>query len=951
MSGSALGALLVTVSLVGVAGQLVQTRVEREGRWSPLDRSLALRTGAAVGAALCLAGPEPSVSRALGAALGAAVLVAMIAVEPFVARAARFAVPIAARLPGVRTRRSLPDLGVPAVATSLVATAAGLLLAAIGASAWWWPLLGVLAVAPIVAITLEGRAKIVAARRQRATVPQALAAYAPDFVVYTSRPDDASYQVLMWLPYLQRAGLRFIIVTRNAVPARALAGLTDVPVIEARGMGDVDGLVVPSLKAAFYVNASSGNGMLVRFQHLTHIYLGHGDSDKPPSYNPTHAMYDQIFAAGAAATRRYAAHGVHIAPEKFRIVGRPQVEGVRPAAGPIAEVARPTVLYAPTWRGHVEETMLYSLPGGEQIVSALLARGATVIFRPHPFSYDFPDDAATISRIQALLASDAERSGRGHLWGPAAESERGILDCINDSDAMVSDVSSVVSDYLFSGKPFAMIAVPSDPDSFVEEFPVARASYVVSGDFADLETQLDRMLGADPLAATRKAIRVDYLGDFPADDYAAAFVDSVRHVTGKTADDILEDRGDDIGEDRGDAAEDGEQTATEAGEEGRGAEDLTGKDEEESASGSSPQAPNWSAYTRFAMRVGLDLAGTGLALGALASALAHGPGWLTVALIVASAWAAFQSVSGTVLVPGPVAPTADRGRHHPHRPGDDAGRLRLRPVRPAHDACPDRGGRARRRCRAGAPDPYGVGGRAAGTPPARRSAGDRRADPARCTAVAGCAGHRRGGGAHLAGRSWLVVAGAQPGVRRVGRGGDRSLGLASRPGGARRTAGAGRARGLRSSVRGLLRLDGGGAVPGGHVASLLRPDRPAVHHRHPDRPDAAPDRPALRRTGAGRAADLPAYVAQRRGGGDPVDDCGVLRQQRPAQHPPGGTARVDARLAQSRGLREGRLLQPGARDLRPDLRRRTGRHRPLCPARGEHSRRRTSSSSAVRRSS
>ena len=39
-----------------------------------------------------------------------------------------------------------------------------------------------------------------------------------------------------------------------------LAGLTDVPVVEARGIADLDALVVPSLKAAFYVNASSGNG-------------------------------------------------------------------------------------------------------------------------------------------------------------------------------------------------------------------------------------------------------------------------------------------------------------------------------------------------------------------------------------------------------------------------------------------------------------------------------------------------------------------------------------------------------------------------------------------------------------------------------------------------------------------------------------------------------------------
>ena len=98
-----------------------------------------------------------------------------------------------------------------------------------------------------------------------------------------------------------------------------------MPVVEARGIADLDALVVPSLKAAFYVNASSGNGALVRFQHLTHIYLGHGDSDKPPSYNPTHAMYDQILPP---VQRQLAATPPTgwIPSEKFTIVGRPQVE-------------------------------------------------------------------------------------------------------------------------------------------------------------------------------------------------------------------------------------------------------------------------------------------------------------------------------------------------------------------------------------------------------------------------------------------------------------------------------------------------------------------------------------------------------------------------------------------------------------------------------------------------
>ncbi|HJV13789.1 MAG TPA: CDP-glycerol glycerophosphotransferase family protein [Propionibacteriaceae bacterium] len=621
--------LWVLISVFGMAGQTVQTALERTEEWSPLGRLLALRATTAAATATCLATSIPSRQHALGAALGAAILIGSIVIEPFIARSNRFKVPVATQLPNLPTRRSLPDLGPLAVTASAVAMLLGLLLATVGASSWWWVIISLAAVAPVAVLAVDGRAKIVMARRLRRLVPRAVAAYAPDFVVYTSRPDDASYQVTMWLPYLKRAGLRFIIVTRNAVPAAVLAELTDVPVIEARGIADVDALVVPSLKAAFYVNASSGNGSLVRFQHLTHIYLGHGDSDKPPSYNPTHAMYDQIFAAGPAATRRYAAHGVRIPPQKFRIVGRPQVENVKQSTTPIADLPEPTVLYAPTWRGHVEETMLYSLPLGEQIVSALLARGATVIFRPHPFSYDFTEDAAAIERICSLLEADRRKTGRAHLWGAAAEKDRSILDCINDSDAMVSDVSSVVSDYLFSGKPFAMIAVPAEPDAFLVEYPVARASYVIRADLADLDVQLENMLGADPLAAQRADIRADYLGDFPADDYAAAFVDAVRRVSRKSMEDMEDDQ--DFGGDQGSREDDDRPP--------------------EEADGGALPGRRWSAYAQLVARLGLELTGTALALGAFAAALASSPMWLITLLAVLAIWATFQSVSSTVRTP------------------------------------------------------------------------------------------------------------------------------------------------------------------------------------------------------------------------------------------------------------------------------------------------------------
>ena len=103
---------------------------------------------------------------------------------------------------------------------------------------------------------------------------------------------------------------------------------------------------------------------------------------------------------------------------------------------------------------------------------------------------------------------------------------------------MVSDVSSVVSDYLFSGKPFAMVAVPAEPAAFVEEYPLARASYVIRGDLADLDDAIGRCSGPTRLHAERLAVRADYLGDFPTEGYADAFVNAVRDIAAKSSQDF-----------------------------------------------------------------------------------------------------------------------------------------------------------------------------------------------------------------------------------------------------------------------------------------------------------------------------------------------------------------------------------------------------------------------------
>jgi CDP-glycerol glycerophosphotransferase (TagB/SpsB family) len=106
-----------------------------------------------------------------------------------------------------------------------------------------------------------------------------------------------------------------------------------------------------------------------------------------------------------------------------------------------------------------------------------------------------------------------------------------VADCFNASDAMVSDVSSLVSDFLSSNKPFAMAAVSAHGDAFVEEFPLAEAAYVfdmVDGAAIGLDDVLTDMLGPDSKAEKRKSLRSYYLSDTPTEEIVDRFVQTAH---------------------------------------------------------------------------------------------------------------------------------------------------------------------------------------------------------------------------------------------------------------------------------------------------------------------------------------------------------------------------------------------------------------------------------------
>ena len=230
-------------------------------------------------------------------------------------------------------------------------------------------------------------------------VRRELTRYQPDFLIYWDAGPESLRQVLMWLPFLERVGRPFAVVVRHRKSLRPLVKITDRPVILAPTTVAVDAATVPSLRAVFYVNNGMENAHMVRFAELTHVQLLHGDSEKANSFNPVTAMFDQIFVAGQAGIDRYAANGVHIPAEKFRVVGRPQVASIAVTDTPIGSLANKTVLYAPTWVGNFGDTNHCSLVIGDRLLKALLARpDVTVIMRHHQLT---PQNAKASAHLAA----------------------------------------------------------------------------------------------------------------------------------------------------------------------------------------------------------------------------------------------------------------------------------------------------------------------------------------------------------------------------------------------------------------------------------------------------------------------------------------------------------------------------------------------------------------------
>ncbi|WP_258314442.1 hypothetical protein [Streptomyces sp. Act143] len=417
---------------------------------------------------------------------------------------------------------------------------------------------------------------------------------------------DFMYQVNMWIETLEQLDRRPLIILRERASFRYLSR-TRLPVLCVPKADDLAELELSGVRVVLYPGNAGKNVHMLRVAEAKHVFIGHGDSDKLASSNRVSKVYDEIWVAGRAGRDRYRRVRHAISDAAIVEVGRPQLAPIRlhgeHTPGPL-----PTVLYAPTWEGWSDDDCHTSLiPMGTRLIEKLLAEDVRVLYKPHPLTGKRSAQAADADRAiradnerrgagraQAALAAvrprlaqiqarldelsgrqdgdDAQQTRDARLPGldGAAEWQElhaewhrlfwdsrstvrhsVIVDrlptlyaCFNQADLLISDVSSVVADFVASLKPYVLTnAQDLSDEAFRAAYTTAGGAYLLDRDCARLPQILRavREPAHDAMAPYRRTLKEYLLGpDHPTSQ--ARFNAAVNALADKGAAELAEDR-------------------------------------------------------------------------------------------------------------------------------------------------------------------------------------------------------------------------------------------------------------------------------------------------------------------------------------------------------------------------------------------------------------------------
>lgn len=349
-------------------------------------------------------------------------------------------------------------------------------------------------------------------------------------VVYFGDEPDKLYQLLQWLPVLEKlhANYRIVLLFRDVKTFRQVRSHTDLPRIFVRRFSSLMDLYEDNqFQLVLYVNNSRKNFQSLEHPRLVHVHVNHGESDKLSMVSNKAKAYDRVFVAGPAAIERHKARLIDFNLEKLVVSGRPQLDvDFLPT---IESHEKTTVMYAPTWEGENDDNNYTSMDCyGVRIVRALLSENNfRVIYKPHPRISETRNTAVREAheKICALI-EESRKAGAEHEYHAAGN----ILSMFDPIDALVTDVSSVGLDFLYlcPHKPLVITDRRQNLQQLQVDAPIASACHVISDrELPNLDTSLPSWIGSDNLAKERSEARSFYFGNIRRGESTEQFLSHI----------------------------------------------------------------------------------------------------------------------------------------------------------------------------------------------------------------------------------------------------------------------------------------------------------------------------------------------------------------------------------------------------------------------------------------
>ncbi len=190
-------------------------------------------------------------------------------------------------------------------------------------------------------------------------------------------------------------------------------------------------------------NRSKNFNWLLKFPHLKHIFIGHGDSEKHSSSSRIINAYDFAMMSDIDSYKRYIYAGVNIDIAKCLFMGVPTQEGIE-FRNNINNNIR-SILYAPTFEGNSPNVNYSSLA---KIHHIIFSEKFDIIFRPHPGTGKRDNEYKNI-----ILKYEKSKLSKVQQF--------------NKSDVMICDISGIKNEYLFTGKPIIIPATKNELNRYI----------------------------------------------------------------------------------------------------------------------------------------------------------------------------------------------------------------------------------------------------------------------------------------------------------------------------------------------------------------------------------------------------------------------------------------------------------------------------------------------------